>query len=94
MLTWYDEENFIPETKGFIFNQGLRKEDGDMEKACQNFTAVGPAPKTPSSAASVVTSLSTYLPAQAQTLPSEDAIWQFQISTVLHSDLILALSPT
>jgi len=46
VLTRNDDENFIPETEGYISNQGLRREDGDMEKACQNFTSVGSAPKT------------------------------------------------
>lgn len=49
---------------------------------------------TPSSAASEVASFSAYLRAQEQRLPSEDAIKQFQISSVLHPNLIITFSPT
>lgn len=93
VLTWNDNDNFIPESKGYISNRGLKTEDGDMERACQNFLGVGPAPQTFDTLLCGLCrgfSLSLF-DAQEQSFPSEDAIKQFQISNVLYPNLIITL---
>lgn len=42
VLTWNDDENFIPETKDYISNQGLRREDGGHGEGLPKFHVSGP----------------------------------------------------
>lgn len=42
VLTLSDNDNFSPETKGYISEQGLKRENRDLEKSCKNVMWVGP----------------------------------------------------